>query len=31
MQESFRVDLEAMLQGEIAWQPFRAVIEIHNL
>jgi len=31
MQESFRVDLEAMLQGEIAWQPFRTGIEIHPL
>ncbi len=31
MQDSFRVDLEAMLQGEIAWQPFRAGIEIHPL
>ncbi|HYQ42294.1 MAG TPA: cupin domain-containing protein [Polyangiaceae bacterium] len=31
MQESFRVDLDGLLQGEIAWQPFRAGIEIHRL
>ncbi len=31
MQESFRVDLEAVLKGEIAWQPFRTGIEIHQL
>ena len=31
MQESFRVDLEAMIKGEIAWQPFRTGIEIHRL
>jgi anti-sigma factor ChrR (cupin superfamily) len=31
MEESFRVDLEATLRGEIAWRPFRAGIEIHLL
>ena len=31
MHESFRVDLDALLQGEIAWQPFRTGIEIHRL
>ena len=31
MQESFRVDLEAMLKAEIPWLPFRAGIEIHQL
>jgi len=31
MQESFRVDLENLLQGEIAWEPFRTGIEIHRL
>ncbi|HYP97550.1 MAG TPA: cupin domain-containing protein [Polyangiaceae bacterium] len=31
MQESFRVDLDDLLQGEIAWQPFRNGIEIHRL
>lgn len=31
MQESFRVDLDVLLQGEIAWQPFRSGIEIHRL
>jgi len=31
MQESFRVDLEAILRGDIAWLPFRTGIEIHHL
>lgn len=31
MQESFRVDLDALMKGDIAWQPFRAGIEIHRL
>ncbi len=31
MQESYRVDLEAVLKGDIAWQPFRTGIEIHPL
>jgi anti-sigma factor ChrR (cupin superfamily) len=31
MQDSFRVDLEALLGGEIAWRPFRTGIEIHQL
>src|SRR3954451_8010991 len=31
MQESFRVDLEALLKEDIAWQPFRTGIEIHQL
>jgi len=31
MQESFRVDLDALLRGDIAWQPFRTGIEIHPL
>jgi anti-sigma factor ChrR (cupin superfamily) len=31
MKDSFRVDLEALLQGEIAWQTFRTGIEIHQL
>jgi anti-sigma factor ChrR (cupin superfamily) len=31
MQESFRVDLDALLKSDIAWQPFRAGIEIHPL
>ena len=31
MQESFRVDLNSLLQGEVSWQPFRAGIEIHQL
>jgi anti-sigma factor ChrR (cupin superfamily) len=31
MQESFRVDLEAILNGDIAWQPFRTGIEIYPL
>ena len=31
MQESFRVDLEALLKGPIAWLPFRTGIESHLL
>ena len=31
MQQSFRVDLDALLKGEISWQPFRTGIEIHQL
>ena len=31
MQQSFRVDLEGILKGDIAWQPFRTGIEIHPL
>jgi len=31
MQQSFRVDLDALLRGDIAWQPFRTGIEIHPL
>ena len=31
MQHSFRVDLEAMMNGAIEWLPFRAGIEIHRL
>jgi anti-sigma factor ChrR (cupin superfamily) len=31
MQASFRVDLETILKGDIAWQPFRTGIEIHPL
>ncbi len=31
MQKSFRVDLDALLQGEMTWQPFRTGIEIHPL
>src|SRR3954467_5130501 len=31
MQESFRLDLENVLQSDIAWEPFRAGIEIHHL
>ena len=31
MLESFRVDLDSLLQGEIVWQPFRTGIEIHPL
>ena len=31
MQQSFRVDLEALLEGDIPWLPFRAGIEIHHL
>jgi len=31
MLESLRVDLDALLQGEIPWQPFRTGIEIHRL
>jgi anti-sigma factor ChrR (cupin superfamily) len=31
MMESFRIDLEALLSGEVSWKPFRAGIEIHPL
>ena len=31
MNESFRIDLEALLKGEVAWKPFRTGIEIHAL
>ncbi len=31
MQESFRVDLDALLKGDMTWQPFRVGIEIHQL
>jgi anti-sigma factor ChrR (cupin superfamily) len=31
MNESLRIDLEALLGGEVSWQPFRAGIEIHPL
>jgi anti-sigma factor ChrR (cupin superfamily) len=31
MQESFRIDLQAILKAEINWQPFRTGIEIHRL
>jgi len=31
MQESFRVDLEAVLKGGVSWLPFRTGIEIHHL
>jgi anti-sigma factor ChrR (cupin superfamily) len=31
MQQSFRVDLDAILKGDVAWQPFRTGIEIHHL
>ncbi|HEX3774089.1 MAG TPA: cupin domain-containing protein [Polyangiaceae bacterium] len=31
MKESLRIDLEALLRGEITWKFFRAGIEIHPL
>jgi anti-sigma factor ChrR (cupin superfamily) len=31
MEETLRIDLDALLSGELAWQPFRAGIEIHAL
>src|ERR1700753_531910 len=31
MNESLRIDLEALLSGGVSWQPFRAGIEIHPL
>jgi anti-sigma factor ChrR (cupin superfamily) len=31
MQESFRVDLDSLLKGDVPWQPFRTGIEIHQL
>jgi anti-sigma factor ChrR (cupin superfamily) len=31
MNQSFRIDLEAVLNGGVTWQPFRAGIEIHLL
>jgi anti-sigma factor ChrR (cupin superfamily) len=31
MQESLRIDLAAIMAGEINWQPFKTGIEIHRL
>ncbi|MEO8902056.1 MAG: cupin domain-containing protein [Polyangiaceae bacterium] len=31
MQESFRVDLDSLLKGDVPWQTFRTGIEIHQL
>jgi anti-sigma factor ChrR (cupin superfamily) len=31
MDESLRIDLDALLSGELVWKPFRAGIEIHSL
>lgn len=31
MNESLRIDLEALLSGEVSWKPFRTGIEIHRL
>lgn len=31
MKEPLRVDLEALLHGDIAWKPFREGIELHLL
>jgi anti-sigma factor ChrR (cupin superfamily) len=31
MNESLRIDLEALLSGEVSWKPFRTGIEIHPL
>lgn len=31
MDESLRIDLEALLSGDVPWKPFRTGIEIHHL
>jgi anti-sigma factor ChrR (cupin superfamily) len=31
MDESLRIDLEALLSGDVSWKPFRTGIEIHHL
>lgn len=31
MHETFRVDLDALMNGGVDWQPFREGIEIHRL